>query len=133
MKTPKFVVGDLAKTWFARKSEDRQEELRSSYDWATSIQPGDLVNCCDNWNRVVERVTHVFASVADDPEYGLGVEDLTTEEPKTDYVWHETIFHFADGRSHGDRGGCAAPPATVEDVKKYHPDCDDRGCPPVCS
>lgn len=101
------------------------------FAWATNVKPGDLVNCCDYWNRVVERVEHIFATLMVDPEFGVCVNEWvtdTTGEPNL--IWMETTFHFTDGYQHSTGGGCAAPEWPAKDVMEYHPECDEQGCNP---
>lgn len=123
--------GKLGRKFFYRKPYPSQQVKREIFAWATNVKPGDLVNCCDCWNRVVESVEHTFATITIDPEFGLSVDKWVTDitrEPNV--VWIESTFHFTDGYQHGTNGGCAVPEWTAEQVREYHPDCDERGCNP---
>lgn len=127
----KIFKGKLGRKWFYDRTYAQQQTLRKEFEWGMNVKPGDLVNCCDNWNRVVESVEHVFATITNDPEFGLSVNRWVrniTREPNA--VWLEAIFHFTDGYQHSTRGGCAVPAWTAEEVREYYPDCDDKGCKP---
>jgi hypothetical protein len=128
---PPLFKGELGRKWFYQQPYSIQQTDKETFAWACSVKPGDPVNCCDYWNRIVESVEHTFATVIVDPEFGLCVGRWVTDitrEPNA--VWLETTFHFTDGHQHSTRGGCAVPAWTAEQVREHKPNCDERGCKP---
>jgi hypothetical protein len=130
MSTPSNIFkGKLGRKYFYQLSYLQQQQERREFNWAMNVKPGDLVNCCDYWNRSVESVEHTFGTVVIDKEFGLCVGEWVTDTKNlSDFVWLETTFHFTDGYQHSTSGGCAVPAWTADEVRCYHPNCDEKGC-----
>jgi hypothetical protein len=129
MFNPILFKGKLGRRLFYQQSYSEQQTDRFIFHWATNIKPGDLVNCCDYWNRVVERVEHTFGIVVVDKQFGLTIEEWVFDSiSHSNLIWIETTFYFTDGYQHSTSGGCAVPKWPVEEVRKYHRNCDEHGC-----
>jgi hypothetical protein len=129
---PFLFKGPLARRFFYEYRLDRQYEKREDFLWTTNVKPGDLVNCCDYWNRAVVNIEHTYGVIIKDKEFGLCVEHWVTKnlEKYPNLVWLETTFTFTDGCQHSTGGGCAVPAWTAEQVREHQPDCDEHGCKP---
>ena len=127
--------GPLGRKYFYSQKQYQQQCDIDEYNWAINVKPGDLVNCCDCWNRVVERVEHTWGTIGPDKDRKLGIGIIEwvseTEAPKyRNRIWIEATFYFTDGYQHSTSGGCACPVWTAKEVSEYHPGCDERGCKP---
>jgi hypothetical protein len=130
MNNIKIFKGTLGRKLFYRRSCKGQQAQKRHFEWANSVKPGDLINCCDYWNRKVISFEHIWGTLV--VEHNQIIVDKYTKDRNAfpDLFWVETVFYFDDGTQHSTNGGCAVQPLSFEEVKKFHPSCDENGCKP---